>query len=125
MKKNKLTKFLVVCIILVCLSITVSAESATVYLRADQSSAISGVIGLSKSVDYYAANSPNSLFDVYAIVHRSFPGKGWYKVKESLMDAGTSSSGRLSEKEEASWKLQLNPWGWGFIGCEAVGEIKY
>lgn len=125
MQKNKLAKFLALCFVLVCLSVSVNAESTTVYLKADQSSVTSSTIGLSDYVNYYAANSPNSLFGVYAIVHRSFPGKGWINVSESLMDAGTNSSGRVDEDEEASWKLELNPWGWGFVGCEAVGEIKY
>ncbi|GAB6087970.1 hypothetical protein [Alkaliphilus crotonatoxidans] len=125
MKKNKLLKFLVLSIVLLSFTISANAATATVYLRTDQSSASSSIIGLSNKADYYAANSPNSLFSVYANAYRAYPGKGWQQVAESLMSTGSSASGSLTGTEGANWYLELNPWGWGLIGCEAVGTISY
>ncbi|QUH20200.1 hypothetical protein [Alkaliphilus sp. B6464] len=126
MKKSKLLINLALClVVLICFSVSVNAETASVVLDASESSDSTDIIGLSDYVNYEAANSPNSLFSVYATVHRSFPGKGWSKERESLMAKGTGSKGKVTATQDANWQLELNPKGWGFIGCEAVGSIWY
>lgn len=126
MKKSKLFTKLVLCIaVLICFSTSVNAESANVVLDVDESSVETRVIGLSQMVDYSAINEPGSLFKVYCNIHRSFPGKDWDKVQETLMDTPGVASGTVTADENANWKLELNPKGWGFIGCKAYGLIEY
>lgn len=126
MKKSKIfTSLILSFVFLICFSISAYAASANVYLDPSESSDVSSAIGLSNYSEYSALNDAGSLFGVYAIVQRAYPGDGWEVVEETLMEAPGISNGDNYASEDASWRLELNPYGWGFIGCQASGKIWF
>lgn len=126
MKKSKLRTKLVLCIaFLICFSARVNAASSYAILTQAQSSATSKVIGLSKFAKYSALNDKSSLHKVYANIYSSEPGKGWKKVKSSLMNAPGIAQGSTHSSKKSNWKLELKVKMPGNKWCKANGKIYY
>jgi hypothetical protein len=125
LKKRKLfTSFALSCAVLLSFSSSVSAVSTDVTLAKTQTSNVSGTIGLSSDATYMAANDGTSSHSVYAIVNKVAPGKSWVVAGESLMGAGAIAGSSFVDNN-ASWKLELNPYGWSTSGCLATGSLWY
>ncbi|NYB75552.1 hypothetical protein HZF24_15495 [Sedimentibacter hydroxybenzoicus DSM 7310] len=126
MKSKKVFSYLTLAVaLLLCFSVNVYGASANAILLATESSTVSSAIGLSTYSDYSALNSKDSAYSVYANVQCAFPGKSWKQVESTLMAAPGIANGTNYATENANWRLELNPWGWGFIGCSANGIISY
>ena len=123
-KKFKKLSTLMMGVIVSTSIMTTNASAAKVYLSTSETSDESSSVGLSKSVTVSGKNEGSSKYSVYFITKYAEPGKSWKTKAEPLVSIGTSLSSRTySVSTSSSWKLELNPKGWGTKNCTANGEI--
>jgi len=105
------------------------AATSQALLTTTMYDAVSTPIGLNKTASFSANNHSGSPRAVYAIVKRQRQGTGvWYETYSTLMQPGTPAGFSNMSDNNGSlclWTLQLNPYGIGTTGCNAVGSIYY
>lgn len=123
-KFKKLSTVMIGVIVSSAIMIT-NASAASVYLSTSESSDESSSIELSRDVTVSGKNEGSSKYSVYFITKYAEPGKGWEVKAEPLVQIGNSlGSTPYNVSISSSWKLELNPKGWGTKNCTANGQIK-
>jgi hypothetical protein len=122
---------IVVAMIVMLSVVTIHAyvPAAEVYIYTNQSSAFSGSFGLTKKAKYWAWNASSSSRNLYAILEYSIPGYGWTRGVVTNLSPGSEIDpenwSTLSLQSNASWRVELNPYGIGTTGCLGCGCADY
>lgn len=105
---------------------TASAYEAEVTILPTDSSAYSEPFGLNVNAEYWGRNEGSSTRKLYVILEYSIPGEGWVWGDVTLLDIGTQFSYWKEEESpsQASWRVQLNPYGLGTKGCCGTGYAE-
>lgn len=116
--------FVVVSVFLISVMPTVAfAASTTVQLYKDQTSVVSGAVGLNKTGKATTLNDSDSLFSVYGNLQYSAPGGGWSQKASVLVSRGNAGSCTNTQGTSGSWRMEINPYGWLTSGCRAHGTV--